>query len=400
MTAADIDARNARGAGPPAQSFWNDPVKRGYVVQAVLLVFLVWLGYEIISNTAANLKQLNKSFGLDWLGNTAGFDMTQSLVPYASYGSILVSGFINTLLIAVIGIFLATTLGFVIGIMRLSKNWLMSKVATVYVETVRNIPLLLQLFIWYALVLKPLPEPREALKIGESVFISNKGIYFPLPIFGNGAWLALALLGAAVFGAVFLTKWAKARQAKTGQPFPAGLVSLGMIVVAPILGLLIAGWPVTYEYAQLGTGMIKNFRGGLPLYPEFLALLIGLSIYTASFIAEIVRAGIQAVSHGQSEASHALGLRNGSTLRLVVIPQAMRVIIPPLANQYLNLTKNSSLAVAIGYPDLVAMGGTVNNQSGRIVEVMLIWMVVYLTLSLLTAGLMNWYNARMRLVER
>jgi general L-amino acid transport system permease protein len=268
------------------------------------------------------------------------------------------------------------------------------------VETVRNIPLLLQLFIWYALVLKPLPDPAKSYAFFGSFFFSNKGVFFPDPTFGDGAWLAGVLFAAAIVATLVLRSWARARQARTGQQFPYVLTGIAMIVLAPVLGLLLAGWPLTFDYPALGTGMIKNFKGGLTLYPEFVALLLGLSIYTASFIAEIVRAGIQAVSHGQSEASNALGLRHGPALRLVVIPQALRVIIPPLSNQYLNLTKNSSLAVAIGYPDLMAMGGTVNNQSGRIVEVMLIWMVVYLSLSLLTAGLMNWYNASKRLVER
>ncbi|MFN0192346.1 MAG: amino acid ABC transporter permease [Aestuariivirga sp.] len=387
-------------AGPPARNLLHDPKVRGYAIQAILLIIIVWLGYEIVQNTGENLKRLNKAFGWDWLGNSAGFDILQALIPYSSYRSVLVVGFLNTLLVAVLGIFFATILGVLIGIMRISKNWLLSAFATVYVEIIRNIPLLLQLIIWYSLVLKPLPDPRAALSLFGVVQFSNKGIYFPLPVFGGGAWLALALFIAAIIGAYVVRRWAKARQEKTGEQFPHFLTGIAMIVLAPIAGLLLAGWPLSFEYPVLGTGMVKNFSGGLPLYPEFVALLLGLSIYTSSFIAEIVRSGIQAVSHGQSEASHALGLRNSPTLRLVVIPQAMRVVIPPLANQYLNLTKNSSLAVAIAYPDLVAMGGTVNNQSGRIIEVMLIWMAVYLSLSLLTAGFMNWFNSRMRLVER
>ena len=384
--------------------YWRDPKIRGYAVQVLLLLFLVWLGYEIVTNTAANLKRLNKAFGWDWLSNSAGFDILQTLFPYSSsssYRAALIAGFLNTLLVSVLGILFATTLGFVLGIMRLSKNWLVSATATIYVETVRNIPLLLQLFIWYALVLKPLPSPVNALSMGDAFFVSNKGLFFPAPAFTSGAWLAFVLLIAAVFAALMIRYWAKARQAATGEQFPHLLTGIGLIIVAPILGLIVAGWPLSFEYPVLDTsGMIKNFRGGLTIYPEFAALLVGLSIYTASFIAEIVRAGIQAVSHGQTEAAGALGIRSGPMLRLIIIPQALRVIIPPLANQFLNLTKNSSLAVAIGYPDLVAMGGTVNNQSGRIIEVMLIWLVVYLSLSLITAGLMNWYNASKRLVER
>ena len=388
----------------PALRYWRDPKIRGYAVQILLILFLVWLGYEIVTNTGANLKRLNKSFGWQWLSNSAGFDILQSLVPYSSsssYRSALIVGFLNTLLVALLGILFATVLGFTLGIMRLSKNWLVSATATLYVETVRNIPLLLQLFIWYSLVLKPLPDPARALSVWDSFFLSNKGLFFPEPVFTSAAWLAFVMLIAAAIAAVVIRRWAMARQALTGEQFPHLLTGIGLVIGAPILGLVLAGWPLSFEYPVLDvSGMIKNFKGGLTVYPEFAALLVGLSIYTASFIAEIVRAGIQAVSHGQTEAAGALGIRSGPMLRLIIIPQALRVIIPPLANQYLNLTKNSSLAVAIGYPDLVAMGGTVNNQSGRIIEVMLIWLVIYLSLSLITAGLMNWYNASKRLVER
>jgi general L-amino acid transport system permease protein len=219
----------------------------------------------------------------------------------------------------------------------------------------------------------------------------------PAPEFGAGAGLSLLFLAAAIAGAFMLLKWARRRQEATGQQFPAWRISIAMVVLAPALGLLVAGWPLTWNFPELGG---FNFRGGMTLIPEFLALWLALSIYTATFIAENVRSGIQAVSRGQSEAAHSLGLRNNSTLRLVVVPQAMRIIIPPLANQYLNLTKNSSLAIAIAYPDLVATGGTVMNQSGKAIEVIFIWMVVYLSLSLLTSGFMNWFNTRMRLVER
>jgi general L-amino acid transport system permease protein len=281
--------------------------------------------------------------------------------------------------------------------MRLSKNWLVARLATLYIEAIRNVPLLLQMFVWYGAVLKPLPGPKQAINIGDMFFLSNRGLNMPNTIYGEGAWLGLAGLVLGVAGALVLRRWARKRQAATGQPFPYVLAGIAMVLALPVLGLLLAGWPITFDYPVLGG---FNFSGGTTIIPEFIALLLALSIYTGSFNAEILRAGIQSVSHGQTEAAHALGLRSWITTRLVVIPQAMRVIIPPLASQYLNLTKNSSLAVAIGYPDLVATGGTVLNQTGQAVEIVTIWMIVYLSLSLSTSGFMNWFNARMRLVER
>jgi general L-amino acid transport system permease protein len=373
---------------------------RSIASQIIVVALIVWGLYVVVGNTQANLKALNQNFGYDFLTKSAGFDIITSLISYQSsstYGRALLVGFWNTVLVSVVGIILATIIGFTIGIMRLSKNWLVSRIATTYVEIIRNIPLLLQCFIWYALVLKPLPGPKQALNMGDSVFISNRGVIMPHPNFGDGAWLAAALLIAAIIGTWIFRRWAAARQAATGQYLPVFWISLAAIVAAPILGLIVAGWPLTFDYPELAG---FNFRGGMTLVPEFLALLAALSIYTASFIAEVVRGGILAVSHGQSEAAQALGLRNNQRLSLVVIPQAMRVIIPPLTNQYLNLTKNSSLGIAIAYPDLVATGGTVLNQSGKAIEIVSIWMIVYLSLSLLTSLFMNWFNSRMKLVER
>ena len=307
------------------------------------------------------------------------------------------AGFLNTLLVSSIGIVLATLLGFIFGIMRLSRNWLVSSIATLYIESIRNVPLLLQMFVWYGVVLKSLPGPREAINISDMFFLSNRGLNMPDTIFGDSAWLGLVGLAAGIVGAIILRSWARKRQAATGQPFPHVATGIAMILALPVLGLLLAGWPITFDYPVLGG---FNFTGGTVIIPEFMAMLVSLSIYTGSFIAEIVRAGIQAVSHGQTEAASALGIRPSLVTRLVVIPQAMRVIIPPLASQYLNLTKNSSLAVAIGYPDLVAAGGTVLNQTGQAIEVFMIWMVVYLSLSLITSAFMNWFNSRMKLVER
>ena len=384
----------------PKVSFWNDPKIRSIVVQVLLVLAVGFFAYEIVDNTITNLTKRNIATGFEFLNKSAGFDLIQTLVEYtsaSSYGTALLAGFLNTLMVSAIGIVLATILGFIIGIMRLSKNFLLSSIATLYIEIIRNVPLLLQVFVWYGLVLEAMPGPRQAYNLGDMIFLSNRGLNMPDPVWGNGAWLGLAGLATGIVGAVAVRRWAQQRQAATGEIFPHVLTGIAMILGLPILGFLIAGWPVTFDYPVLGG---FNFTGGKVIIPEFMALLVALTAYTASFIAEIVRAGIQSVSHGQTEAANALGLRNAPTTRLVVIPQAMRVIIPPLASQYLNLTKNSSLAVAIAYPDLVATGGTVLNQTGQAIEVVMIWMVVYLTLSLTTSGFMNWFNARMRLVER
>jgi general L-amino acid transport system permease protein len=379
--------------------FWNDPRMRSYAVQIVMVLLAVALGYELYVNASANLAKLGKTFGYDFWNKSAGFDISQSLIPYtssSSYGTAIIVGFLNTLLVACIGIMFATLIGFSVGIMRLSKNWLISRIAMVYVEIVRNIPLLLQIFIWYGAVLKPLPGPKQALNVG-GFYLSNRGLNMPSPIFEGGASLGLVGLMGGIAGAMLLRRWARARQLATGQPFPYISVGLAFVVATPFLGLLLAGWPVAWDVPKLGAFQLS---GGVTVNPEFIALLIALSVYTAAFIAEIVRAGIQAVSHGQTEAASALGLRQGLTTRLVITPQALRIIIPPLTSQYLNLTKNSSLAVAIAYPDLVAMGGTTLNQTGKAIEIVLIWMIVYLSLSLLTSSFMNWFNSRMKLVER
>ena len=385
---------------PPKVSFWNDPKIRSALVQVIMVLAVGFFVYEIVDNTVTNLTKRNIATGFGFLKKTAGFDLIQTLITYSSessYGRALFAGFLNTLLVSSIGIVLATLLGFIFGIMRLSRNWLVSSIATLYIESIRNVPLLLQMFVWYGVVLKSLPGPREAINISDMFFLSNRGLNMPDTVFGDSAWLGLVGLAAGIVGAIVLRSWARKRQAATGQPFPYVATGIAMILALPVLGLLIVGWPVTFDYPVLGG---FNFSGGTVIIPEFMAMLVSLSIYTGSFIAEIVRAGIQAVSHGQTEAASALGIRPSIVTRLVVIPQAMRVIIPPLASQYLNLTKNSSLAVAIGYPDLVAAGGTVLNQTGQAIEVFMIWMVVYLSLSLLTSAFMNWFNSRMKLVER
>jgi len=397
-------------AGAPARaSLVNDPKVRGLFYQTLLIATLVFFGYFIVSNTIANLERQNIASGWGFLQNTAGFGIIQSLVPYAetsSYGQAVFVGFLNTLLVAVVGIFFATVIGFVVGISRLSNNWVISRIAYCYVELVRNVPLLLQIFFWYFAVLRAVPGKREKWSFFFDNFHLNiAGLRMPKPIWEPGSgWMGIALIVGIVVS-IIVSKWAHKRQDETGQQFPVFWTGLGLILGLPTITYLVTGMPMYLEhpnFVETGPIMRRGFELGVGfnLIPEFLALTAALSIYTAAFIAEIVRAGIQAVSHGQTEAAHALGLRNGPTLRLVIIPQAMRVIIPPLTSQYLNLTKNSSLAVAIAFPDLVSVGGTVLNQTGQAIEIIAIWMAVYLSLSLITSAFMNWYNQRMALVER
>lgn len=455
-------------AEKPRVAFWNDPEKRGYLFQIVLFGLIGYLGYMAYDNMNANLVKQNIASGLGFWNNTAGFDIGQRLIPYettSTYGRAFWVGLLNTLLVAGVGIVFATLLGFIVGVARLSRNWLVQKLATIYVEGIRNIPLLLQLLFWYNAVLKALPEVRdsivfkapllrlwpelamiflpvvllsggimiyrrssgaERLSAGKisgilfallgvffvgfdftamtfeyaslGIFLNNRGMFVPDPVFGPTFPWVLATLIAGLIGYFFYGRWARIRQEKTGEQAPVLKVGFGLVIVLPLLVFFLVGKPLSFTYPDLGR---FNIRGGVQVYPEFVALVLGLVIYTAAFIAEAVRAGIQAVSRGQTEAAYALGLRPGPTLDLVVIPQAMRVIIPPLTSHYLNLTKNSSLAVAIGYPDLVQVfTGTVLNQTGQAVEVVAITMVVYLTISLTTSLFMNWYNARKALVER
>ncbi len=380
--------------------FYRSEVRQ-VIYQVLLLVGLAFLVWWVANNVAENLRRQNIASGFDFLGRTSGFDISQSLISYSNistYGRAFWVGLLNTLLVSAIGIVFATIIGFIIGIARLSSNWLIARLATVYVETIRNVPLLLQLLFWYFAVLKNLPPPRQSMLLAEGVFLNVRGLYLPAPVAdpGFGAVSVFLLMGIAT--SIGLYFWARQRQMRTGQQFPVLWSSLGLIIGMPLVVYLIAGSPMHLEYPVL-KGF--NFQGGVVVLPEFLALLLGLSIYTASFIAEIVRAGILGVPKGQKEAAMALGLTKGQVLRLVVIPQAARIIIPPLTSQYLNLTKNSSLAVAVGYPDFVSVfTGTVLNQTGQAVEVIALTMLVYLTISLLTSAFMNWFNRQMALVER
>jgi general L-amino acid transport system permease protein len=379
-----------------------DPRTRGLIFQVLLVLALLLVGYEIVSNTADNLRKQNLASGFGFLDKTASFDISQTLIPFkstASYSRAFFVGLLNTLLVSALGIVLATALGFAIGMGRLSPNWLIAKLSMTYVETVRNVPLLLQLFVWYVAVLRTLPPPQQSLGFIGGGHFDVRGLHLPRVVLAPGSgWAALIALACAVAWAVWLARWARRRQMLTGETFPLWTANAALLVGLPLLALAGFGLPMSVDYPTLGR---FNFEGGLTVEPEFMALLAGLTFYTAAFIAEVVRAGIQAVPRGQKEAAAALGLRPWAVQRLVVIPQAMRVIIPPLTNQYLNLTKNSSLAVAIGYPDLVSVfAGTVLNQTNQAVEVILITMGVYLAISFATALAMNWFNTRMALVER
>jgi general L-amino acid transport system permease protein len=391
---------------PPKKSVLYDPKVRGIFYQVLLIAVVGYLFYVAATNAIENLQRAKIASGFGFLNNTAGFDISQTLIQFSAagstYGDAFVVGLLNTLIVSAIGIFFTTFLGFIIGIARLSKNWMVAKVAMVYVETLRNIPLLVQLLFWYIAVLGSLPHPRNSLDMGAGFFLNARGLFMARPIFASDVWLVPAALLIGVVASLVYRRWAKAQQEKTGRQSPVGLVTLGLVIGLPLLTwivlALVGANPISFEMPRKGT---FNLTGGMQILPEFVALLLGLTTYTAAFIAEVVRAGILAVSKGQTEAAGSLGLKPSKILRLVVIPQAMRVIIPPLTSQYLNLTKNSSLAVAIGYPDLVQVFmGTVLNQTGQAIEVIVITMGVYLTISLLTSAVMNIYNRRMAIVER
>lgn len=389
-------------SSPQIRSSWlTDPQVRAWVFQILSIVFVVAIGWYLFDNTQTNLAKRGITSGFSFLNNSAGFGIAQHLVEYSesdTYGRVFIVGLLNTLLVSFIGIVLATIIGFIIGVARLSPNWLIGKIATIYIETFRNIPPLLQIFFWYFAVLLPLPGPKQSLSIGDTFFLSNRGLNMPGPGPGEGFWPFVITVGLTLAGIFLLVRWVRKRFEATGQPFPALLTSIAMLVVLPGAAVLVFGNPFAWTFPEM-KGF--NFRGGLVVIPELIALTLALSIYTASFIAEIVRSGIQAVSHGQTEAARSLGLKPSVTLRKVIIPQALRVIIPPLTSQYLNLVKNSSLAAGIGYPDMVSLfAGTVLNQTGQAIEVIAITMSVYLSISISISILMNWYNSRIALVER
>ncbi len=395
------DPRHNSSELPSKPTIWNDPKYRAMFFQVILISALAYFFYSIVQNTLDNMTARGVSTGFGFMSEPAGFDILQTLVPFDStysFGRSFIVGVLNTLLVTALGILFATILGFTVGVARLSNNWLVSKIATVYIETFRNIPLLIQIIFWYSLIVGSLPAVRDSFSLFDSFFLNQRGINIPSPVYESGfIYTGIAII-LGIIGSFILKGWAKRRQAATGKQFPVFFSILGLLILFPVLVYFITGSPITWDVPKLGR---FNLQGGATVIPELVGLLIALVIYTAAFIAEIVRSGIKAVSHGQSEAALSVGLTPGQNLKLVVIPQALRVIIPPLTSQYLNLFKNSSLAAAIGYPDLVAVFmGTTLNQTGQAVEIVAVTMAVYLFISLVISMFMNWYNAKMSLVER
>ena len=374
---------------------------QGIFYQIVTLALVILAVLYIVDNTASNMVARGLASGFHFLGVESQFDIGMTLIDYSptsTYFDSFIVGLLNTLLVAGLGISIATIVGFAVGIARLSSNWLIARLAESYIEILRNIPLLLQIFFWYFAVLRALPKPKQSLEFADSFFLNNRGLFIPDPVFGEGGTLILYSFIAAILISIGIAIWSKQRQNKTGQTFPVFYSSIGLLISFVFLSMLATGFPVTFDYPEL-KGF--NFKGGIKLIPELVALTFALSMYTASFIAEVVRAGIQAVSLGQTEAARSLGLNPNQILRLVIIPQALRVIVPPLTNQYLNLTKNSSLAAAIAYPDLVLVfAGTALMQTGQAIEIIGMVMGVYLFLSLMTSIIMNLFNRFMRVAER
>lgn len=380
---------------PEKTPLWRDPRARAVVFQILVLAGVVALVGMIVHNTLSNMREQGIASGFGFLDDTAGFGISFSLVEYtasSSYARAFLVGLLNTLLVSGVGIVLATLMGFIVGVARLSPNWLIRRWAAVFIETFRNIPLLLQIFFWYFAVLRALPGPRQSFDLLGLFYLNNRGLQVPEPVLEPGFDWVILLLLAGITAAWGLARWARLRRERTGQGFPTLPVGAALVLLPPLLAFYALGTPLTWNVPSLGT---FSFSGGMNLIPEFVALLLALAIYTAAFIAEIVRGGVESVPRGQVEAAQSLGLSRRQVMRKIILPQALRVIIPPLTNQYLNLTKNSSLAAAIAYPELVSVfAGTVLNQTGQAVEVIAVTMGVYLTISLSISLVMNWYDRR------
>ncbi len=402
MSSTIIDPRTGGGRAKPKRTIrlsWSDPLFRNIVWQILIVGIVLTVVYYLASNTSRNLSERHIATGFAFLARNAGIGIGEAMIPYdsatSSFADALLVGLVNTIRVSVIGIILATILGTVIGIGRLSRNWLIARLAQIYVEVLRDIPVLLQLLFWYALI-QSLPAARQALHVG-GVFLSQRGLKIPLLVWSEAYGWAFAAFLLGLVGAMAWNRMATRRQEATGIKPKVWPVAIALAIGLPLLVWAALGAPLTPDIPAL-RGF--NFQGGGTLTPEFVALLMGLVIYTAAYIAEIVRSGIQAIPQGQWEAAGALGLRPGSVLRLVILPQSLRVIIPPMTSQFLNLAKNSSLAIAIGYPDIVAIANTTLNQTGQAIEGIGIIMAVYLTISVSISLFMNWYNARIALVER
>lgn len=380
---------------------WNDKEVRSTAIQIIAMaLILAFLAY-IVRNAFVNLEALGKNFSYAFLWQMSSYDINQHLIEYSSRSThfrAMVVGILNTLLVAVFGIITATALGFILGVLRLSRNWLTNKLAYAYTEFVRNVPVLLHILLIHGIIVHSLPLPKQALNVGDTLFLTNRGFFVPKPMYEPLFWVVVGVFAVGIVFMLWFRRYAKRVQDETGRHYPVFWIGVAAIVGAPVLAYFLLGSPIAWDVPALKR---FNFKGGMVVRPEFVALWLALSLYTAAFIGEIVRAGILAVDRGQSEASHALGISRGRTLSLVVIPQALRSIVPPLTSQYVNLTKNSSLALAIGYMDIVAtIGGISLNQTGREMECMIIVLLLYLSLSLLISAVMNWYNRRIRLVER
>src|SRR5262245_5677119 len=380
---------------------WNDPVIRGWVFQIVVVGLVGLLAWYLVSNTMANLERQKIASGYHYLSREAGFEIGDSMIPYSpadTYARAILVGLLNTLKVSILGIIMATILGTLLGVGRLSTNWLLSKICEWYVEAFRNVPLLLWLFLFYKLISEAFPGPRQAISLfWHSIYLSNRGVYFPVPVADPiHAWMGVAFV-VGIAGAFLLNRWARKRQEATGQSFPTLSADIAVILGLPFLVWLVGGAPHHMSWPEL-KGF--NFDGGTVIQPEFTALLVGLVLYTSAFVAEIVRSGILALHKGQTEAAMAVGLSRGQVMRLVLLPQALRIIIPPMTSTYLGITKNSSLAIAIGFPDLVASVNVTINQTGQAIENILIIMAAYLTVSLSISAFMNWYNKRIALTER
>jgi len=382
-------------------AFYNNPENRAVIYQVLALATIAFLVYFVIGNMFENIEKRGITTGFGFLNSEAGFGITQSLIEYDesdSHGRVFIIGLINTVMVSFVGIVLASIIGLLVGIGRLSSNWMVSKLCLVYVETFRNIPILLQILFWYNVVLAALPSPKQSISFFDSIYLNNRGLLTPKPLFESGFIWVVAAFVLAIGVVIYLSNWAKKRHDETGEEYPLFWISTAIITLTPILVFFIIGSPATLEPTVL-KGF--NFVGGLNVIPEFMALTFALSIYTATYIAEAVRAGIEAVPKGQKEAAYALGLKESIVLKKVVLPQALRVIIPPVINQYLNLAKNSSLATAIGYPELVTLfAGTSLNQVGQAIEIILMTMAVYLTMSITISMFMNYVNARMEIKGR
>jgi len=400
-TLEEAKASARRSSGSSSAAFYNNPNVRAVFYQILLVLGLGYFFYSIISNVLANMEATGIKTGFNFLGAAAGYDVLMHLIPFQStdtYARIFVVGFLNTLLVSAIGIFFATLLGFIFGVARFSQNWLVRQVALVYVEIFRNIPLLLQVFFWYFAVLAALPGARQSLSLGEAIFLNVRGLYLPKMVGGDLFWVAEAALGLAVVGIFVLRRWAKKRQDETGQQFPVLNTSIAMVIGLPLLAMILTGFPFEMEYPAL-KGF--NYFGGITVIPELMALAIALSVYTGAFIAEAVRAGVQAIPHGQTEAARSIGLKEKKIMQLIIVPQAMRVIVPLLNSEYQSLVKNSTLAAAIGYPDLFnVFVGTALNQTGQAIETIFMTIVVYFIVNMVISFLMNRFNNAVALVSR